>query len=133
MPVDFLSKLMWRNKKEQLTEAIPSGKSWPSSLFVHPTASTSAIHQNSWSILAICHIDFRKRSCAKLTSSECTRDNAAPCAGASSSKDQSTPLSIRLFDVVDLERQSGAAGKGECDSHVNLEAIPSILRRDIKK
>ena len=42
-------------------------------------------------------------------------------------------LSVRLFDIVVLERQNGAASKRECSRHINLETILNILRRGVKE
>jgi len=42
-------------------------------------------------------------------------------------------LSIRLFDIVVLERQNDSAGEGECGSHIDLETILNILRRIIEE
>jgi hypothetical protein len=68
-----------------------------------------------------------------LPGSKCTCNHVAPCAGRSSGEDQSTPLSTRFFDIVVLECQNGAAGKGECGSRVDLETILNILRRDVEE
>lgn len=76
---------------------------------------------------------LRQSSCAKFTSSKCTRKHVSLSAWHSSSEDQSTSFSIRLFDIVVLERQNGATGKGKCGSYVDLETILNILRRDVKK
>jgi len=72
-------------------------------------------------------------SYAKLTSSICTCNDIAPCARCSPGEDQHAPLSIRLFDMVVLERQNGSAGEGECSSHIDLERILNIFRRDVKE
>ena len=70
---------------------------------------------------------LQQSSCAKLTSSKCTRDNIASRACRSSGEDQSTLLSTRFFDVILLECQNGAAGKGESVKKIATRMIYSGL------
>jgi len=72
---------------------------------------------------------LRQSSCAKLTSSKCTRDSA----GRSSGDDQNISLSVRFFDIVVLEHHNGASSKRECSHHINLETILNVLKRGVKE